>query len=200
MRLGQAHTGPSRDVPFPLMESLMANFYTSPDVRNYTLPTGIFSFKPDDETDYVDLGAVSQASMSITVTKLTHKIARGGVISEDYSVIQSVSANGSATLDELTPQNWALFLLGDPVLDTDGQYSVQMLSNTNKSGYLRFVGDNDFGVQYNFEAYVTLTPAGDVTILNVDGNAFATLPVEFTINKDPVTDVYPTFNFPADKI
>ena len=175
----------------------MPNFSVSPSTNNYTLPTGIFSFKPDGDSDYRDLGAVSNASMTITTTTIEHKIARNGVISTDFTQIASVSASGKATLDELSPENWSLFLLADPVLNTDGSYSVEMLSNSSKAGYLKFVGDNDVGVQYSFEAYVTLQPSGDVTILDAEASKVATLPIDFKVNTDPVTGKYPTFTFAA---
>lgn len=175
------------------------NFYTSPDTRNYSLPTGILYFKPDADTAYRDLGAVSQHTVTLNTTKLEHKIARGGVRGTDFSVITDQSASGSLQLDELTPINWSLFLLAEAMTLTDGSVTAEMFSDSNKSGHLKFEADSVFGPQYNYEAYVTLQPSGAVTILNVDDNKFAVLPIDFQFNKDPDTGKYPIFTFPANK-
>lgn len=177
---------------------MATNFYDSPDVRNYVIPTGIAYFRTEDVTDYADLGACSAQTISISTTKKDHKIARGGTVSTDFSVITDVSATLKLTLDELTPENFALFLLSDVTLNTDGSKSVETLASPNKSGYFKFVADQAYGPQYSWEAYVTLGPSGDLSGIDLNAD-FATLPIEGSINKDPVTGKFPTFNFPATK-
>jgi hypothetical protein len=73
-----------------------------------------------------------------------------------------------------------------------------MLSVPQPKGYLQFVGDNSFGPQISFTAYVTLGPAGDLSILNLNGD-FSTMPIQGAINKDPVTGKFPDFNWALNK-
>lgn len=176
----------------------MANFYSSPDTRNLPILTGVVSFKPDNDTTYRDLGYVDDLSINITVESKPKKAARGGLVKTVFTAYISGDATFKMTLGELTPDNLALFLLGDTSTATDGSIDVQMLSGLSPSGYLKFVADNSFGPQFNFESYVTLGPAGDLSLLNLNGD-FSTLPVQGTVNEDPVTGLFPKFNFPLNK-
>jgi hypothetical protein len=175
------------------------NFFTSPDVRNYRIATGIASFKPDGDTTYRDLGACSAFNMTLSITKKDHKIARGGAVKTDFSVVTDVSGTFKVTLDEITPENVALFTLSDPVTNTDGSVSMEMLDSPNKSGHLKIVGDNATGPQNTIEGYVTLGPSGDFSQIDIAGD-LSTLPFEGTMSADPVTGKFPIVTFPATKI
>lgn len=174
------------------------NFYTSPDVRNYRIATGIASFKPEGDTDYRDLGACSAFTSTLSFTKKDHKIARGGTVKTDYSVVTDVSGTFKLTLDEITPENMGLWALSTPVTNTDGSISMEMLDTPSKAGYLKIVGDNASGPQNTIEGYVTLGPAGDLSQIDINGD-FSSLPFEGTMTADPITGKFPIITFPFNR-
>lgn len=176
---------------------MTANYFTSPNTGNLPIITGIVSFKPEDDTAYRDLGYVDDLSINLTVESKEKKAARGGLVKTVFTAFIAGTATFTMTLAELTPDNLGLFILGDVTTATDGSTNVQMLGSLNPTGTLKFVADNTFGPQFNFEAPVTLGPAGNLPLLNLNGD-FSTLPVQGTINADSDGN-FPLFNFPLLK-
>lgn len=146
----------------------MTTGLTSPDIRNYTVGKGIVSFKKTGAADFRDLGNCPGFEFTPTVEKLDHFSSRTGVRKKDRSVTVSTEGELKITMDEWSPENMALALMGEVDLDSADRSQIEILSQGEITGQVKFVGTNDIGQQYtwlfnnvSFTPSSTLSPLSD---------------------------------------
>ena len=134
----------------------------SPD--NYFIGKGIVSFKKTGAAEYRDLGNVPELEWTPELDELEHFSSRQGVRTRDKTVIIEKKATMRLILEEWTTENLALAFLGD--VETTGTSpnevtKINLFSQNAITGALRYVGTNDVGPKYQFDALnVTLIPSG----------------------------------------
>ena len=144
-------------------------FGPSPNVDNYFIGKGIVKFQPDGATGYVHLGNAPEVEWSPNLDILDHFSSMAGVRSKDRKVIREKSATVRVVLEELTPDNLGLALMGtvtDPVAPATTS-TIDIFSLSEIKGSLRFIGNNDVGpkVQYDWPN-VSITPSGSINLIS----------------------------------
>lgn len=79
--------------------------------ENYTLGKGILYFNRWQNAAYAgwkDLGNAPSLSFNVNIEKLEHFSSRGGLKVKDKEIISQLTPSLSFTLDEITPENFAL--------------------------------------------------------------------------------------------
>lgn len=156
---------------------------TSPSINNYSIPTGVASFKKTGDSVFRPLGNMVNFSINNAVTKKDHFRSYGGKRTKDKTVVTQVGATAKGELDELTADNISIFALGDVTTDTSGAIVIHGLSNTTFSGTLKIVGDNEEGTQIDWTGDVIFTPSGDFSLIQ-DSDDFTKIAFEAEIQED----------------
>src|SRR6516164_3811093 len=151
---------------------------TAPNVNNYSILRGTFTFTPTSGSAIV-LGDVSNCTYKPAVTKLDHFSHQAGIRVKDRSVPVEIGASMTLTMEEINNHNLAMFLLGD----TNTSGTIGGLTNPELSGTLTMTGTNAIGTKVSFTGKVNLLPAGDF-ILVQDTAAWAGLPVSAEVLLD----------------
>lgn len=126
----------------------MSTSHTSPDIRNYYIGKGTIEFKKVGALDYRFLGNAPDFEFKPEVTKLEHFSSMAGVKKRDRTVVTEKKASVTLTLEEWTPENLALILLGSITQNTDGRDVIEIFSENAISGSIRFTGTNEVGPRY----------------------------------------------------
>src|SRR4249919_1581694 len=134
---------------------------TSPNVNNYHIGKGIVSFKEAGGASYVDLGNAPAFVYTPTVEKLEHFSSREGVKTKDFTAITQVGATVKLTLDEITPENLAIFMLGNLDTTVPGAITIDALKKIEYIGELTISGTNDIGQKVDWTGTVSFVPSGD---------------------------------------
>jgi hypothetical protein len=169
---------------------------TSPNVSNYRLGKGILYVKRSGETVYRDIGEVADFTVSVASSQLQHKSTREGVGVVDFTLLTETSSTLKFSMEEVTPENWALMFLGTPVTLTNGDIIIDVLSNANTTVDVKFESTNENGPSINYEANVTITPTGDVAMVT-NADTLTSLPITAGVNKDAITGAFGRFTYPA---
>lgn len=171
--------------------------YTTPDIENYQIPTAVVSFKKlspgTPEVTFRDMGNCVGATKNNEVTKKEHFKFRGGKRKRDRTDVDTVKSSGKIRLDEIVPENMAIWALGTPVENTDGTFTIKNLSAAAVTGVLKIVQDNDRGPKVTYEATVSFVPAADFSFIGEDYNV---IELDFDVEEDEAGD-FGAFTFPA---
>ena len=151
---------------------------TAPNVNNYSILRGTFTFTPTSGSAII-LGDVSNCVYTPTVTKLDHFSHQAGIRVKDRSVPVEVGASMTLTMDEINNHNAAMFLLGDTT--TTG--GIGGLTNPLLSGTLSMTGTNAIGTKVSFTGKVNMLPAGGFNLVS-DTAAWAGLPMSAEVLLD----------------
>jgi hypothetical protein len=150
----------------------------SPSVQNYHIGKGIVSFKETGSSTFVDLGNAPSFIYTPKVTKKEHFSSREGVKTKDFTAITEIGATIKVTLDEITPENLAMFALGD--LSTGG--TLPGLTKAEFNGTLQVIGTNDIGQHVSWTGDISFIPSGDFRFIT-DADDFSTLVLEAEVMK-----------------
>jgi hypothetical protein len=144
----------------------MAVSAASPNVDNYAILKGIVKFQKTGDGDFRDLGNCPAFELTPTVETLEHKSSRSGVSSVDRKIVLSKSLKARIVMEELTPDNLGIILLGD-VTPSSPEYVIDIFTLSEVTGALRFVGTNDIGgkVQMDFPS-VSFIPSGSINMIS----------------------------------
>ena len=151
---------------------------TSPSVQNYHIGKGIVSFKETGSATFVDLGNAPSFVYTPNVEKKEHFSSREGIKTKDFTAITQISATIKVTLDEITPENLAMFALGD--LASDG--TITGLTKAEFTGTLKVIGTNDIGQHVGWTGDISFVPSGDFSFIT-DSDDFSTLELEAEVQK-----------------
>lgn len=144
---------------------------TSPNTGNLQVGKGIVSFKKEGSAEYRDLGNVSALTVTPDLTTLEHFSSREGVKKKDLTIIIEKKSTVVMTLEEFTPENLAMGLLGAVDLAAVGGPEVEIFSENAINGALRFVGTNEVGPKITIDLWnVSFLPNGDINFLSDEWN------------------------------
>lgn len=116
---------------------------TSPNINNYYVGKGVVDFSTDGGSTWIDLGNCPKFTFNPKATKLDHFTSRKGTRIKDDSIITTVEGTLNVVLDEWTPNNIEMAVLGEII---SGGESIEVFHKTQGiSGILRFTGTNDVG-------------------------------------------------------
>lgn len=164
----------------------MAPTLQSPNVDNYFIGKGNVYFT---ETGLAErhLGNVPNFVMTPSLDTLEHFSSMGGIRSKDLEIILSQSITLAITLEEFTPANIALALLGTVDEDAVGGPTVEIFSRTSVRGAIRFDGTNLYGAQMLVKLHnVAFTPQADVGLIT---DELGQIELEAAVSAAPVTDI-----------
>src|SRR3954468_7658304 len=148
----------------------------SPSIQNYHIGKAIVSFQEDGESTFLDLGNAPAFEWSPKVEKKEHFSSREGVSVKDFTAITKVGATIKLTLDEINPDNIAIFALGVKET-TGGTTKISAFKKTEIAGIIKVVGTNDIGQHVDFEGRISVTPQGSFNLIT-DKDDFSTLEIE----------------------
>lgn len=143
----------------------------SPNVGNLQVGKGIVTFQKDGAGAFRDLGNVSDMVITPEVTTLEHFSSREGTKKKDLVITLEQKATVKMTMEEFTPDNFALMVQGTNDEAAMGGPEVEIFGATAISGHLRFVGTNDVGPKITVDLYnVTFNPSGDLNFISDEFN------------------------------
>lgn len=154
----------------------------SPDTGNYQYGAGACYLKVDGVDDeFRHIGNVPTLTYQSDITTEQHKQSMSGIKSTDFEYVTEITATISAVLEEVTPENMALFVLGTQVDDTAGGSEIGGLTLTSVEGDFKYLSDNAYGRQIEFHARVSIKPNGEFNFITDGLNS---IPLQFTVLKD----------------
>lgn len=122
----------------------------SPNSGNYRVGKGAWWFKKEGAADYVHMGNSPEAEFTPEIEKLEHFSSMEGVKEKDASIVLSRGGAIKLILEEWTPANMELALLGTLDLGAAGGPTVQIFDNDEVSGELKFISANSKGPKWDF--------------------------------------------------
>jgi hypothetical protein len=120
----------------------------SPDILYYSVLKGIVYFTPDGGSER-DLGNCPEFELTPAVDKLDHFSSRTGVRSKDRSVAREKTLEVRMVLDEYSPENVRMALLGSTLTPSTSGQEFGIFAESEILGSVRFVGTNTVGSQIN---------------------------------------------------
>lgn len=184
----------------------MANIsITSPNVENYVVGKGKVYFRPEGATgDVLDyrVGNVTEFELSPTIETLDHFDQQSGVRSKDKSVVLEKGMTARMIMEEWTPSNLSMFLLGTPDDTNIDNVTIDIFSQNSLKGHLRYVGENEIGPRWTFDLpAVEFKPEGSLNPISDEwagievtgeilrqAGTFGTASADFSGNPDNVTE------------
>ncbi len=117
----------------------------APSIDNYYIGKGVVSWTPEGGSA-VDLGNVPEFEFTPELETLDHYSSRSGIRSKDRSVALQKSATVRLVLEEWTPGNLQLALMGStPAANAGGDMEFTLLAGDEIRGQLVFTGGNAVG-------------------------------------------------------
>lgn len=154
----------------------MAPTLISPNTGNYRVGKGSFWFKQFGAADFRHMGNAPSSDFTPAIERLEHFSSMEGVREKDLSVVVQRSGTLTITLEEWTPANMALALLGTVDEGAVGGPTVQIFDNDAIAGELKFFSNNDIGPRWNFHWYnVSFIPSA---ALNPISDEWGTIEVQ----------------------
>ena len=165
---------------------------TSPDPLNYFVGKGILKWKGDLDDAYRDLGNVPLFEITPQVTRLPHYSARRGIRFLDLNPVISKLMTCKFHLEEFTPDNLALALMGTLTPGTPDQVDILILDEV--TGALRLIGTNEIGEKKQVDLpRVNIAPSAAVSFI---GETYGILEVTGEVTGDPITGSFGTIKEP----
>ena len=154
---------------------------TSPSVENYMYGAGALYIMLDDiDVAFRHVGNVPTFTYTSEVTTEQHKQSMSGIKSTDFEFVTEITATCTAVLEEVTPENMQLFVLGSMADNTDGNAEIAGLTLTEFGADLKYVSDNANGRQIELYARVNCKPNGEFNFIS---EGLTSIPVQFEVLK-----------------
>jgi hypothetical protein len=129
----------------------------SPSPNNYFSGSGNLYWTPDGGVER-HVGNATKFEVGVEVETEDHKERMTASRSVDLRRVTSSLANWAATLEEITPENLAMAMLGSVTTNSAGNKVMSALTTTILRGQWRLDGTNDQGSKYE-----VIIPAAQVT-------------------------------------
>lgn len=140
----------------------------SPDVKNYYIGTGIVSFKATADTAFRDLGNVAKVTLKPVLTTKEHNTSRAGSRSVDRTLVTARKVEVTLDIEEITPENLALFWSGDMAV-VSLKKTITLFTHNSIIGELKFHGTNGVGSQYDVDLLrVEFVPSNQMDLIGTD--------------------------------
>ncbi len=141
----------------------------SPSTQNYQYGAGSLFIKLTGETEFSHAGNLKEIAYNSELQTLEHKQTQSGLKSVDFETVTEVSAALQCVLDEVSPRNMALFVMGTPGdSDTGGNTEIIGLSATTIEADVKYVSDNPNGRNFELHCRVSIRPNGDFSFITED--------------------------------
>ena len=139
----------------------------APSIDNYYIGKGVLTWTPDGGTER-DLGNTPEFEFTPELEALDHFSSRSGIRSKDRSVTLSKSATVRLVMEEWTPENLQLALMGDtPAPNADTNMEFNLLAQDEIRGQLVFTGANSVGPQVTITLpLVAFRPSSSISPLS----------------------------------
>ena len=122
----------------------------SPNTGNYRIGKGAYWFKKEGANDYRHMGNSPESEFTPTLERLDHFSSMSGVREKDLSVVTERGGTITLSLEEWTPDNLSLALMGTVDMLAAGGPTVQIFDLDQVVGELKFISDNDIGPKWDF--------------------------------------------------
>lgn len=124
----------------------------SPNVLNYTVGKGVVYFRKSGQADFRHLGNCPSFEFTPEIEKLDHFSSQSGVRSKDRTIVLEKKGTLRIVMEEITPENLALALLGAVTSgDSGGDENISIFSASEIAGEVKFVGTNDVGAKFTWD-------------------------------------------------
>lgn len=154
----------------------MAPTLLSPNAGNYRIGKGHYEFKRAGNPDFKHMGNSPGGEFTPTIERLDHFSSMEGVREKDASIVLERGGTLTVTLEEWTPDNMSLALLGTVDEGAVGGPTVEIFNEDAIEGELKFISNNDYGPRWNFHWYrVSFVPSA---ALNPISDEWAQMEVE----------------------
>jgi len=153
---------------------------TSPSTQNYQYGAGALYIKRSVDIDYRHVGNVPTLSVAVDITEDEHKQSMSGLKSTDFTVITEIAKRLTAVLEEVTPENMAMFVMGEFATNSDGDEEAGGLTLTSIEADMKYISDNARGREMEFWARVSIRPNGDFNFITDGINS---IPLLLTVLK-----------------
>lgn len=177
---------------------------SSPNVQNYLIGKGNVYFTPQGG-ERRHMGNCPTFEVELEITELEHFSSMEGVRTKDLTVVTEKGGTVRLVLEEFTPENLAVALLGDQSVNTEGNIEIAVFSQNLIRGRLELIGSNEVGPKINWdfpsvafrpdaaiagisEEWGTLEVLGDIESVNGSFGT-VTVPVENTETATPTATV-----------
>ena len=155
----------------------------SPDPLNYFLGKGALWWKGSLDSVYRHLGNVPMFEITPQVTRLPHYSAMRGIRFLDFNPVVSKLMTCKWHMEEFTPENLALALMG--VFTPGSPDQVDIMIQDEVTGALRLVGTNEIGQKKQVDLpFVNIAPSAAVQFI---GETYGILEVTGEVTGDPIT-------------
>lgn len=124
----------------------------SPNTGNIRVGKGKVQFKRTGGL-YRYMGACPSFEFTPVIEKLEHFSSMTGTKTKDLTVILSKSGTVKLVLEEWTPDNLSLILLGDIDEAAVGGPEIDIFSESEVTGELKFTSFNDVGPMWDITLY-----------------------------------------------
>src|SRR5262245_51720927 len=146
----------------------MAYSDTAPNADNYWIGKGVLKFMPSGASEYVHLGNCPELEYTPTIDVLDHFSSMVGVRSKDKKVVREKSATLRVVMEELTPYNLSLAVLG--TLDSTGSptsFTIDIFAVNEITGKMRFIGANSDGAKVQWDwNNVSIVPSSSINLIS----------------------------------
>jgi hypothetical protein len=165
----------------------------SPNVLNYFIGKGIVYMKPvgDPDSAYVPIGNCPKFEITPKPEVKKHYSSMAGTKVLDFVAIVSKEAEVSISVDEITPENLEVAMLGE--INSDG--SIELLGAPSIFRAVQLRGTNDFGAKVELTLPNVFFDANKAISL-IDDN-FAEVPLTGQVLRlgDPSTGSFGNLKF-----
>lgn len=143
----------------------------SPNVNNYYLGKGnVYVSETATEPgtgDWRHVGNVPEFEFTPEIENLEHFSSMEGVRTKDRTIVLEKSGQLRMVLEEFTPENLAVALLGTQEDNSDGDAVIEIFAENSKRLAVKFVGSNDVGPRYEaFFPGVDFIPSAAIGLIN----------------------------------
>jgi hypothetical protein len=160
---------------------------TSPNVNNYYIGRGSVFWTPVNGSER-DMGNAPSFQFKPAIKNLDHFSSRKGIKLKDLSIVIEANATVIVELEEWTPDNIALALMGD---------GTEIFNQAAIFGSLRFVGANDIGPTVTLVLpHVSFAPSGTLDVI-ASKDAFGVIQLTGDVLADPTTGSFGTMSWTA---
>jgi hypothetical protein len=146
----------------------------SPSITNYVIGKGNFFIKSSTDTVRRHIGNCPEFELTPELEKLEHFSSMEGVRERDKSIVIEKKATLRIVLEEWTPENQTLALLGTQTAQGSGSdVDISIFSVNAIRCELWFEANNDVGpkINYYFPA-VDIIPSGSIPLISEEWMQF----------------------------
>jgi hypothetical protein len=139
----------------------------APNTGNLRVGKGELKFKRTGDATAISFGNCTDIVLTPDMETLEHFSSLAGIKTRDLVVILSKKVALKFTMEEFTPHNMGIMLLGAVDEAAVGGPEIDIFSESSITGEVTFISNNDIGPKYDVTLYnVSITPTGDFSMIS----------------------------------